>query len=303
LAELEKKAEIAAILGTLQATLTNFRYLRKKWNTNCEDERLLGVSLTGIMDHPVLSLPDPPDVELPYEFTQTLPNWNHWSQKPLLQNWLTTIKAVVERTNIEWSAKLGIKPATSITCVKPSGTVSQLVNSASGIHTRWSRFYIRRIRQDLKDPMTQVLMNSGVPWEPDLQKPNETVVFSFPMKAPDTAVVNNERTALEQLEHWLVFKEYWATHSVSATIYVREDEWLEVGAWVYRHFDAISGLSFLPYDGGIYPQAPYEVIDEATYLALAVNMPKVIDWDVSEYSDLTAGVQTLACSGGSCEVV
>jgi ribonucleoside-diphosphate reductase alpha chain len=216
---------------------------------------------------------------------------------------LEELKAVVRQTNEEWSELLGIKPATSITCVKPSGTVSQLVGASSGIHTRWSRFYERRIKQDIKDPMTKVLMDSGVPWEPENDNPDQTVIFPFPQRSPDCSLVNDDRTsAVDQLEHWLLFKKHWATHSVSATIYVKWEEWLEVGAWVYKNFDDISGLSFLPYDGGVYTQAPYTTIDEEAYYKAVEKMPTEIDWNIVEHSDQTEGVQNLACTGGACEL-
>lgn len=285
---LARKVRLATILGTFQSTLTNFKYLRKVWKDNTEQERLLGVSLTGTMDHKVLSgKGDCGDVNLP-----TL---------------LTNLKNVAVVTNEEFAMYLGINQSVAVTTQKPSGTVSQLVNSASGFHPRYAKYYIRRVRGDNKDPLTQFMKNKGVPCEPCNYSAENTSVFSFPIKADEgTKVFRETYSAIEQLELWKIYKTYWAEHNISVTIQVKEPEWMEVGAWVYKHFNDIVGVSFLPYDTGSYTQAPYEEIDEATYKALDNAMPKDIQWDqLAEFEaeDTTVAAQNYACSGDVCEVV
>lgn len=284
--DLKRKVRIATILGTLQATLTDFRYLSKKWKDNTEEERLLGVSLTGIMDHPVMSGEDNEDGKL------------------IL--WLNELREITIKTNTEWSEELGINQSAAITCVKPSGTVSQLVDSASGIHPRYSPYYIRTVRADQKDPLAKYMVDAGFPVEKDVMKPDQTYVFSFPMKAPDNAVFRDDRDAIQQLEHWLIYQRYWCEHKPSVTIYVKEDEWMKVGAWVWEHFDEMSGVSFLPHSNHTYKQAPYQEITEKEYEELVEKMPKDVDWSLLsnyETEDRTTSSQTLACSGGVCEIV
>lgn len=281
--DLERKVRLATILGTIQATYTKFPYLRKVWQKNTEEERLLGVSLTGIMDNPLMT-----------------------TKNEGLEKTLEHLRSVAVDTNIEWAERLGIPTSAAITCVKPSGTVSQLVDSASGIHTRHSDYYIRTVRGDNKDPLTQFLIDKGVPSEPCVMKPDNTTVFSFPVKSPDNAVTRNDMTAIEQLEMWLAYQRNWCEHKPSVTVSVKDDEWLDVGAFVYKHFDEMSGVSFLPYDGGTYQQAPYQDCTKGDYEELLATMPDDIDWsELAEYEaeDNTAGMQTMACSGDSCEIV
>ena len=280
LSDLKRKVRTATILGTLQATLTNFRYLRKVWQKNTEEEALLGVSLTGIMDHPTLS---------------------GRRDKGVLKTWLTELKEEAINTNKEWATKLGINISTAITAVKPSGTVSQLVDSASGIHPRYSDQYIRRVRADARDPLCQVLEAAGVPVEEDVMSPS-TKVFSFPIQSPEGAVVASEMGAMEQLELWEIYQDFWCEHKPSMTCYYRDDEFLEVGQWLYNKFDKISGVSFLPYSEHTYQQAPYEPIDLETYEKLKKEFPETIDWAISEDSDMTEGSQQLACTGNNCEL-
>jgi ribonucleoside-triphosphate reductase len=280
---LEKKVRIATILGTIQSTYTKFPYLRKMWQRNTEEERLLGVSITGIMDNPLLT-----------------------TKNAGLEKTLEHLKSIAVATNAEWAERLGIPVSTAITCVKPSGTVSQLVNSASGIHARHSPYYIRTVRGDNKDPLTQFMIDQGIPNAPDVMKPDQTTVFSFPQKAPDGAVCTKDTTAIEQLEMWLMYQRHWCEHKPSVTINVRSDEWFEVGAFVYKHFDEMSGVSFLPFNEHTYQQAPYQDCGKSDYQELLSLMPKKINWeDLSDYEkeDNTAGSQTLACSGDSCEIV
>jgi ribonucleoside-diphosphate reductase alpha chain len=289
--DLKEKVKIAAILGTLQATLTDFRYLSKKWKDNTEEEALLGVSLTGIMDHPILS------------GTKGLIDQQHTAS---LEQVLQELKEVAIETNKEWADRLGINQSAAITCVKPSGTVSQLVDSASGIHPRYSDYYIRTVRADKKDPLARMMKDAGFPVEDDVMKPDSTYVFSFPMKAPEGSVFRNDRTAIEQLEQWLTYQRHWCEHKPSVTIYVKDDEWMEVGAWVYKYFDEMSGVSFLPHSDHTYQQAPYQEITKEEYENALSNMPQGVDWAaLKEYeeSDHTVGSQTMACSGGSCEIV
>ncbi len=279
--DLKRKTRLASILGTLQSTLTHFPYLRKVWQKNTEEERLLGVSLTGILDSGLLNNP----------------------HDPALPELLESLRLEAVLANAHWARELGIPQSAAITCVKPSGTVSQLVDSASGIHTRHDHYYIRRVRGDNKDPLTQHLVKAGIPAEPDVMKPDNTTVFSFPKKAPEGALVRADLTAMEHLKLWLIFQRHWCEHKPSVTISVMEHEWPEVGAWVWKHFDEISGVSFLPYDGGSYRQAPYETCTREIYTRALELMPKSIDWDsLVEVDDNVEGVQTLACVGGVCEL-
>jgi len=283
LEDLERKVKLATILGTIQSTYTHFPYLRKVWKDNTEAERLLGVSLTGIMDNKLMSE-------------------NGYQLGYLLEN----LKNVAIATNAEWAERLGIPASAAITCVKPSGTVSQLVDSSSGIHARHSAYYIRTVRGDNKDPLTQFMKDQGIPSEPDVMKPDATTVFSFPMKSPVGAVTRNDMTALEQLELWLTYQRHWCEHKPSVTITVRDHEWMEVGAWVYKYFDEVSGVSFLPHSDHSYQQAPYQECTEREYLEALALMPAKIDWaKLSEYEteDTSKGTSTFACSGGSCEIV
>jgi ribonucleoside-diphosphate reductase alpha chain len=280
LAELKRKVRVAAILGTLQATLTDFRYLRKVWRDNTEEEALLGVSLTGIMDHPVLSGRD---------------------DNAKLKKWLTAMREEAIAVNKEWSQRLGINSSAAITAVKPSGTVSQLVDSASGIHPRYANQYIRRVRADSRDPLCSVLEAAGVPVEDDVMSAS-TKVFSFPIASPEGAVTASEMGAMEQLELWEIYQDYWCEHKPSMTCYYRDDEFLEVGQWLYNKFDKVSGISFLPYSDHTYQQAPYEPVDKKTYNQLVKDFPKEISWDIAEASDMTEGSQQLACTGNNCEL-
>jgi len=279
-ADIADKVEIATILGTWQSTLTKFPYLRKVWQKNTEEERLLGVSLTGIMDNKVMG------------------EVNEESRRILRE-----LKQVAVETNANLSTLLGIPQSTAITCVKPSGTVSQLVDSASGIHPRHSSYYIRRVRGDKKDPLSQFLKDQGVHTEDCVMKPDSTVVFSFPIEAPEGATVREDLTAIDHLELWMMYQKEWCEHKPSVTISVKEEEWMEVGAWVWKNFDDISGISFLPYDGGSYRQAPYEECTKEEYVKLLGNTPPKIKWnELVEVDDNVKGVQELACSSGSCEV-
>ena len=274
---LTDKVRMATVLGTFQSTLTDFKYLRKVWKTNTEEERLLGVSLTGILDTDI------------------------WTEEILIM-----LKEVAVETNKKFAKDLGIPQSTAITCVKPSGTVSQLVDSASGIHARHNDYYIRTVRGDNKDPLTQFMKESGIPSEPDVMKPDSTTVFSFPMKSPTGAVTRTEMTAIQQLEYWLMFQRHWCEHKPSVTISVKEDEWMDVGAWVYKNFDEVSGISFLPFSDHTYAQAPYQDIDEARYYALLHEMPESIDWSKLadfEKEDTTSGSKELACTADACEMV
>ena len=283
LEDLERKVRLATILGTIQSTYTHFPYLRKIWQKNTEEERLLGVSLTGIMDNPLMT-----------------------TKNQGLEKTLEHLRNVAVATNALWADRLGIPPSVSITCVKPSGTVSQLVDSSSGIHTRHSEYYIRTVRGDNKDPLTQFMKDQGIPNEPCVMKPDTTTVFSFPQKAPEGAVTRNDMSAIELLETWLAYQRHWCEHKPSITVSVKDDEWLEVGAFVYKHFDEMSGVSFLPYDGGSYQQAPYQECGKDHYEEVKAMMPDNIDWSLLgqyEQEDNTSGMQTLACSGDSCEIV
>lgn len=283
-----KKVRLATIIGTLQSTLTDFRYLRAKWKRNCDEERLLGVSLTGIMDNP-----------LTYDLLG----------KGRLEALLTDLRNETIRVNKEFALRLGIPQSVSITTVKPSGTVSQLVDSSSGIHPRYAKYYIRRVRSDAKDPLGQMLYMQGVPSEPDENKPEDVHVFSFPVKAPDKCVTRHNVNAISQLELYLTYRNFWCEHNPSITVYVHDHEWMQVGAWVFEHFDEVGGVSFLPAftDDTIYKQPPYEEITKEKYEALLEAFPKTVNWaSLKEYEkDDSALVNTkeLACSAGSCEIV
>ena len=299
--DLERKVRMATILGTIQSTFTKFPYLRKVWSTNTEEERLLGVSLTGIMDNVLMT-----------------------SNNAGLNKTLEHLKGVAVDTNKEWAERLNIPVAAAITCVKPSGTVSQLVDSASGIHARHSPYYIRTVRGDNKDPLTNFLKDQGVPSEPCAMKPDTTTVFSFPVQSPSGSITRNDMTAIEQLEMWLMYQRHWCEHKPSVTISVRDEEWMEVGAFVYKYFDEMSGVSFLPHSDHTYQQAPYqetfkdkpvvgyryedgeEYVVTPSYEGLLAQMPTDIDWTkLSDYEkeDNTSGMQTMACTGDVCEMV
>lgn len=280
--QLMDKVEIATIMGTFQSTLTNYRYIRSIWKKNAEEERLLGVSLTGIMDHEILN-----------KANQTTADW------------LSLLRAHAVKVNAEWAEKLGIPASAAITTVKPSGTVSQLVDSASGIHPRYSNYYIRTVRADKKDPLAKFMRTAGFYVEDCVMKPDSTDIFSFPVKAPAHATFRNDLTAIQQLEHYLVVKNNWCEHNPSITVYVRDNEWLAVGDWVYNHFDDIGGVSFLPHTDHVYRQAPYTECTKETYELLADSMPKV-SWDGLrdiEKEDSTTGNKELACTAGVCELI
>lgn len=281
-ASLKKKVRKAAILGTLQSTLTDFRYLRKEWQKNAEEERLLGVSLTGIMDNKMMS-----------------------TNGPELAALLDELREYAVEVNREWAEKLGINQSTAVTSIKPSGTVSQLVDSSSGIHSRYSRYIERAVRGDRKDPIGQLLKAVGVKYEPDASKPNDVDVFYFPLESPAESLCRNDLTAIQQLELYLTYKLHWTEHNPSCTIYVRESEWLEVAAWVYKHFDNIGGISFLPHTDHIYKQAPYNEISAEEYSKLVAETPKSIDWArlvEFEFEDMTTAMKELACTAGVCEI-
>jgi ribonucleoside-diphosphate reductase alpha chain len=281
--DLERKVRMATILGTIQSTFTKFPYLRKVWTTNTEEERLLGVSLTGIMDNVLMT-----------------------SKNAGLVKTLEHLKSVAVETNKEWAERLDIPVAAAITCVKPSGTVSQLVDSASGIHARHSPYYVRTVRGDNKDPLTNFLKDQGVPSEPCVMKPDTTTVFSFPVQSPSGSITRNDMTAIEQLEMWLTYQRHWCEHKPSVTISVRDEEWMEVGAFVYKYFDEMSGVSFLPHSDHTYQQAPYQDCSKEEYKELFDVMPTNIDWTkLSDYEkeDNTSGMQTMACTGDVCEMV
>ncbi len=280
---LKNKVRLATILGTFQATLTNFKYIRKIWQKNTEEERLLGVSLTGIMDN-------------------TLTSTNGGK----LETALEILRSESVMTNKNVAKQLGISQSTAVTCVKPSGTVSQLTDAASGIHARHNPYYIRTVRGDNKDPLTQFLISQGIPAEPDVMKPDSTTVFSFPMKSPANAVTRTGMTAIEQLKLWLTYQRHYCEHKPSVTISVKENEWMDVGAWVYEHFDEVSGISFLPFSEHTYQQAPYQDINEAQYKEWVSKMPKSVDWSKLqdfEKEDTTSGGRELACTAGVCEIV
>ena len=283
---LHRKVELASFLGTLQSCLTDFKYVSSDFKKNCEEERLLGVSLTGIMDSELLNGA--------YGYSDTGTRLSALKQKAI-------------DTNAYWAGILGINPSAALTCIKPSGTVSQLVDSSSGIHPRFSPYYIRTVRADIKDPLTKFLMDSGVLYEPDVTKPNDIIVFSFPVKSPEGSAFVKDVDAIEQLELWKTYYDFWCEHNPSITVYVKEHEWLEVGAWVYENFDSICGISFLPYSDHIYQQAPYQPISKEEYELAVSRMPRTIDWDkfgLYEKEDSTTGSQEFACVGGdTCELV
>ena len=280
LASLKEKVRIATIIGTFQSTLTNFRYVRSDWRKNQEEERLLGVSMTGIMDHPVLSKPTDETIK-----------------------WLTELREYAIQTNKEWADKLGIPHSAAITTVKPSGTVSQLVGCSSGIHPAYSSHYIRTVRMDNKDPLTLFFKSQGVPNEPDVTKPSDITVFSFPQKGTNSGVTRNETNAVEQLKLYSVYQKYWTEHNPSITVYYKDDEFLNIGAWIYNNFSDVSGVSLLPHSDHVYKQAPYQEITEEEYNASVASFPN-IDWgNLKEEEDTTTGTQELACVSGVCEVV
>lgn len=282
--DLKRKVRLATILGTVQSTLTDFRYLSKEWKRNTEEERLLGVSLTGIMDHPVLN--------------------GSFNSEHRVISWLKELRDVAISTNAEWADRLGIPRSTAITCVKPSGTVSQRVDSSSGIHARHNDYYIRTVRCDAKDPMAQFLVAQGFPAEEDVTN-KHNLVFSFPIKAPDGAVLRNDRTAVQQLELWKVYQEHWCEHKPSITVSVRDNEWIDVAAWVYSNFDSLCGVSFLPNADHIYKQAPYQDITKEEYEVWMQRMPVSVDWGkLAEFEreDTTTASHEIACSGGQCEL-
>lgn len=279
---IKRKVRLATILGTWQSTLTNFRYISSIWKQNCDQERLLGVSMTGIMD---------------CECTSSVDG---------LPSRLESLRSTAVETNKKYAEKIGIPQSAAITCVKPSGTVSQLVDAASGIHARHNDYYIRTVRADNKDPLCQFMIDKGFPHESCVMKPHSVTVFSFPMKSPDGSITRNDMSAIEQLELWLIYQRHWCEHKPSVTITVKEHEWMEVGAWVWSHLDEISGISFLPFSDHVYKQAPYQDIDERTYIRELDKMPQSINWDdLANYEkeDNTSGTQTYACSGSSCEIV
>jgi len=283
LKDLERKVKLATILGTIQSTMIKFPYLRKVWQNNTAEERLLGVSMTGIMDNPLMT-----------------------SSNNGLDKTLEHLRSIAVATNAEWAELLGIPASAAISCNKPSGTVSQLVDSASGIHARHSPYYIRTVRGDNKDPLTQFMIDQGIPNEPCVMKPDSTVVFSFPVKSPEQAVTRNDMTAVEQLELWLTYQRHWCEHKPSVTISVRDSEWMAVGAFVYEYFDEMSGVSFLPHSDHTYQQAPYQDCTKEEYKEMLSKMPAKIDWELlNEYEseDNTVSMQTMACSGDSCEIV
>ena len=286
-----EKVRLATILGTFQSTLTNFKYLSSAWKKNCEEERLLGVSLTGIMDN---------------ELTNGRTPYNEFSTRDgKLEELLTKLRKEAIKTNKKYAEILGIKQSVAITCVKPSGTVSQLVDAASGIHARHNPYYIRTVRGDKKDPLTKMMTDIGFPVEDDLMNPSHTAVFSFPMKVSNKSIFRTDMSAIEQLELWLTYQKSWCEHKPSVTISVKEHEWLEVGAWVYENFDYMSGVSFLPFSEHTYKQAPYQDCDEKQYKFLLERMPKKVDWNkLSDYEnvDMTVGSQELACVAGGCEI-
>ena len=282
------KVEIATILGTMQSTLTDFKYISKKWKENCDEERLLGVSLTGITDSVLTN------------------GTNGTGSDSETAKLLRSLRQKAVDTNVVWADKFGVSQSMAVTCVKPSGTVSQLVDSASGIHARHSQYYIRTVRADKKDPLARMMVDGSFPVEDDVMKPASTYVFSFPVRAPEHALFREEMSAIAQLELWKLYQDNWCEHKPSITVTVKEHEWLDVGAWVFKNFEKMSGVSFLPFSDHVYKQAPYQDCTREEYEALLAKMPKVIDWSVLslyEKTDMTVGSQELACSAGACEVV
>ena len=281
--DIKQKVILATILGTMQATLTNFRYLRDIWRENSEEEALLGVSLTGIYDNELMS-----------------GKFGHEKLKKVLNE----LREVAVETNKEWAEKLGINQAAAITCVKPSGTVSQLVDCGSGIHPRWSEYYIRRVRADIKDPLAQMMIAQGFPWEPDSTKPDHNVIFSFPIQAPVGSTVRDHISAMDHLELWLTYQLEWCEHKPSVTINVKEHEWMQVGAWVYENFDLVSGISFLPYSDHNYRQAPFEEVRVEEYKELLDQIPEANWGELLDYEkeDNTKGSQEYSCTGNQCDM-
>lgn len=278
---LVQKITVATIMGVYQSTLTDFKGVDPELQRNCEEERLLGVSMTGVLDHPILNNVNDVAVE-----------------------WLQKLRDVAREVTTEWAGYFGVNASVAITCNKPSGTVAQLTNAGTGgLHPRFGQYYIRTYRQDNKDPLTQFLKDQGIAWEPSLTKPESETIFSFVVKSPVGAVMRDARTALEQLEHWLMFQRHWCEHKPSITIYVKDTEWLEAGAWVYKHFDEVCGVSFLPYDNGSYRQAPFQEITEQEYTEFLAKYPGTIEWDqFIEFDDQTEGAQELACTGNTCGI-
>jgi ribonucleoside-diphosphate reductase alpha chain len=285
LESLKRKVRLATILGTFQSTLTDFKYINRKWKQNCDEERLLGVSLTGIMDNETM---------------------NGSKGTAILEEWLTELKAETIRVNEEFAGYLGIPASAAITTVKPSGTISQLTDASSGIHTRHSPYYIRTVRADKKDPLAQMMVDMGFVFEDDVMNPNHNYVFSFPIKSPDHAIFRDSLSAIQHLEIWKTYRTFWTEHNPSITITVKEDEWFQVGAWVYDNFDHVGGVSFLPHSDHTYQQAPYQECSKEDYEALLARMPTDVDWSkLSEYEteDKTSGSQELSCVAGNCEIV
>jgi ribonucleoside-diphosphate reductase alpha chain len=282
LEDLMQKVEIATILGTMQATLTNFPYLSPRWKKNCEDERLIGVSLSGATDHPVLQ-----------------------RVSKEAESWLEVLSEKVIEVNKKYAKIFKINSAAASRCSQPAGNSSQLTDIASGLHTRYSPYYYRRVRADKNDPLAKVMMEQGFPCEQDVMQP-ANLVFTFPVKAPETALFRDDMTAIEQLEYWMMWKKHWCdSHNPSCTIYVKEHEWFEVGSWVYKNFDEVCGISFLPYSDHCYAQAPYQECSREEYEALLAVMPEVIDYEALsriEVTDHTTSTQTLACTAGGCEL-
>jgi ribonucleoside-diphosphate reductase alpha chain len=280
LADLKEKVRVATIIGTFQSTLTNFRYLRSDWKRNQEEERLLGVSMTGIMDHPVLSKPTDETIK-----------------------WLTELREHAIKVNKEWAERLGIPVSAAITTVKPSGTVSQLVGCSSGIHPAYSQYYIRTVRMDNKDPLTTFFKGAGVPNEPDVTKPSDITIFSFPQKGTQSGVTRNETNAIDQLKLYSVYQKYWTEHNPSITVYYKDNEFLTIGDWIYNNFSDVSGVSLLPHSDHVYKQAPYQEITKDVYDAFVASFPS-IDWgNLKEEEDTTTGTQELSCTAGACEIV
>jgi ribonucleoside-diphosphate reductase alpha chain len=278
---ISNKIRLATILGTFQASLTDFPYLRKIWQKNTEEEALLGVSMTGICDNVLLNNPD--DVELPTR--------------------LEALRELAVNTNAFYADAIGINQSVAVTAIKPEGTVSQLCSTASGIHPQHSKFYIRRVRADNKDPLTQFMIQAGFVAEPCVMKPDSTTVFSFPVAVADGALLREDLTAIQHLRLWLIFQRHYCEHKPSVTISVLEKEWMDVGAWTFKHFDEVTGVSFLPMDGGTYKQAPYEECTEETYNQLKLLVPETVDWEnFKEYDDNVEGAQMLSCTAGGCSI-
>jgi len=281
--DIRRKVRVAAFLGTIQSAWTNFKYIRKAWKKNCDEERLLGVSMTGVEDHALMGAVDSKERD---EF-------------------LRELAQISIDINAEVAAMIGINPSVAVTCIKPEGTVSALADASPGIHTRYFKYGIRTVRADAKDPLTQLMKDQGIPWEPDITKPDSVVVFSFPMKSPEGAKTRADLTAIDQLKIWLAYKKNWAEHTVSITVYVRDHEWIEVADWVYKNFDDITGISFLPYADFVYKQAPFQETTEEDYLSAIAKMPASVDWSkLTDYEkfDTTTSSQELACSSGQCEI-